>query len=53
MKLMEVVEAYEAKFGDKPHILRMSNDEAISLMLEAIKTGVPIPDPDVPEGALI
>lgn len=53
MNLVEVLDAYEAKFGGKPHILEMDADEAIALMLEAIKTGVPIPDPDVPEGALI
>jgi hypothetical protein len=53
MNLEEVLDAYDAKFGGKPHILFLDDDEAIALMQVAIDTGIPIPEPDIPEGALI
>jgi hypothetical protein len=53
MNLIDALNQYKAKFGDSPHILWMDTNEAIALIQKAIETGVPIPNPEVPEGAVI
>lgn len=51
--LSDLLAEYAKKFGDKPTILHIPQAKAITLIQEALESETPIPDPDIPDGALI
>ncbi len=53
VSFLDWIVRYEERFGDRPTTVHMKTDEVISLIQKALETGVPIPEPNIPDGALI
>ena len=53
MTLDEAMKEYKKKFGEYPPIFGYGDHDAIQRILDALKTGVPMQDPQVPPGAVI
>ena len=49
-----LLEQYQEKFGGSPHLFDTPDvDDQAAMLRRAIETGEPIPEPDVPPGAII
>lgn len=55
MTEIDLIEKYRKKFGEKPPVFGYGEDEWPQLVVDAINSGTPLPDPadELPDGAVL